>query len=94
MGKLEGIALFLQRLSKGIDLVQLQEESPSFYALCRIYGCLEYIAKNRIEPNSTDGKHVYVELEAILATVNQEFMKMGVNPNLSVNWQLCEAEKE
>lgn len=77
---------------KGIN--ETRKKSKRFNALCSIDECLRYVARNRIEPNTKDGKHIYLELEEILATFNQEFMKMGVNPNLSVNWQLCEAEEE
>lgn len=73
---------------------ETRKKSKRFDALCSIDECLRYVAKNRIEPNTKDGKHIYLELEEILATFNKEFIKMGVNPNLSVNWQLNEAEKE
>ena len=70
---------------------ETRKKSKRFNALCSIDECLRTIAKHRVEPNTKEGKHIYLELEEILTTFNQEFIKMGVNPHLSINWELCEA---
>lgn len=77
---------------KGIN--ETRKKSLRFDALCSIDECLQYIATNKIKHDSDAGKHTTINLNKVIRAFNQEFMKMGVNPNLSVNWQLCEVEEE
>lgn len=73
---------------------EAREKSLRFDALCSIDDCLQYIATNKIKHDSDAGKHTTINLNKVIRAFNQEFMKMGVNPNLSINWQLSEAEEE
>ena len=77
---------------QGIE--EARKKSLRFDALCSIDECLQYIAENKIKHDSDAGKHTTINLNKVIRAFNQEFIKMGVNPNLSVNWQLNAMGKE
>lgn len=75
---------------KNCLLDDLRQKNVCFRSASTINSILCYIADNHIQPDSNEGQHIAVDLNAAISDFNKEFENQGVKPNLSLNWELAD----
>ena len=63
----------------------LCKKSKAFAAFNKIQSILEFMAENKIDPDSEQGKHCLLDLEFAANEYNQVFIEHGLNPQLRFN---------
>lgn len=63
----------------------LCKKSKAFAAFNKIQSILEFIAENKIDPDSEQGKHYLLDLEFAANEYNQVFIEHGLDPQLKFN---------
>lgn len=81
---------FASDVLKSYSIDDLRKKSVRFNAVSTINDILCYIADNHIQPDSNEGQHIAVDLNAAISDFNKEFENQGVKPNLSLNWKLAD----
>ena len=63
----------------------LCKKSKAFAAFNKIQSILEFMVKNKIDPDSEQGKHCLLDLEFAANEYNQVFIEHGLDPQLRFN---------
>ena len=63
----------------------LYKKSKAFAAFNKIQSILEFMAENKINLDSEQGKHCLLDLEFAANEYNQVFIDQGLNPQLSIS---------
>ncbi len=63
----------------------LCKKSKAFAAFTKIQSILEFMAENKINPTSDQGKHCLLDLEFAANEYNQVFIEHGLDPQLRFN---------
>lgn len=74
---------------KNYTLDELRKTSKSFEAIEDMCIILATLAENKISPDMQDGKHYNIDLQDAVKRFNNVFIEHGINPNLSIDWNLC-----
>ena len=64
---------------------KLCQKSKSFAAFNKIQSILIFMAENKIDPNSEQGKHCSLDLDFAVNEYNKVFIEHGLDPQLSIN---------
>ncbi len=81
---------FASDVLKSYSIDDLKKKNVRFNAVSTINDILCYIADNHIQPDSNEGQHITIDLNAAISDFNKDFEKRGVKPNLSLNWELSD----
>ena len=63
----------------------LCKKSKAFAAFNKIQSILEFMAENKIDPASNEGKHCLLDLEFAANEFNKIFIEHGLDPQLRFN---------
>lgn len=63
----------------------LYKKSKAFAAFNKIQSIFEFMAKNKIDPSSDEGKHCLLNLEFAANEYNQVYIEHGLDPQLRFN---------
>lgn len=81
---------FAKGVAEDVAIESLCKKSKSFAASSKIRSILDFMATNKIELSSEQGKQCLLDLNSAVKEFNQVFIEHGLDPQLSINCKKAE----